>query len=251
MRKKNPPILLTSSVIAYDTGVALSNMNDRIKFAIESISEWLKIDPEFHIVLCDGSNFDFSKIIKQKFASSNIECIFFENNQKKVKELGRGYGEGEIVKYSIYNSNKIIESRCFSKCSSKLWVDNYKEIIEFWNGKFLCKGVFDNVFSPFRKTHLSYIDTRFYISSCEFYEANFLNSHERVNSKTGYSLEDSFLKTIEMQNLKNILTTIQPIIKGTGGGTGVEYKNSIKRIIKEKIRLKLARANIEFKDLFI
>jgi len=249
--KNKIPVLLTSSVVAHDSGVALKDTNERIRLALESVEQWLRIEPTLILVLCDGSNYDFKNIVAERFPSSNIECLYFENNQELVKKHGRGYGEGEIVRYAIENSKSIIMANCFAKCSSKLWVENYKKCLDEWNGILLLKGVFENVFSAFKKTRLSYIDTRFYISSTSIYMNYFQDAHKKININLGYGLEDCFFEVFVKNKIFNSLLKTPPVICGVGGGIGFYYKNSIKRKLKEKLRLNLVRMNKEFTPLFV
>lgn len=92
------PLLLTSSIIAHDQGVKLKDTNARLRHAIESVEQWLRVDPQLPIVLCDGSNFDLRLALSDRFAGATIEYLRFENDQEMVRKFGRGYGEGEIVR---------------------------------------------------------------------------------------------------------------------------------------------------------
>lgn len=250
MTKNKIPVLLTSSVVAHDTGVTLKDTDERIRLALESVEQWLKVEPTPCLVLCDGSSFNFSHIVAEKFPSAQIECLYFENNQALVEKHGRGYGEGEIVRYAVKHSKLIAKTECFAKCTSKLWVENYSQCLKNWNGSLLCKGVFLNVFSFFKKIIFSYIDTRFYIISCACYNNYFENAHLQVDSKLGHSLEDCFFDIFIKYKIDKSLFAIAPVICGVGGGIGFYYKNSVKRKIKEKLRLKLVRMNREFSHLF-
>nr|WP_315463934.1 hypothetical protein [uncultured Rhodoferax sp.] len=244
------PLLLTSSVVAHDKGVSLKDTDARIHHAVEAIERWLAIDPKLPIVICDGSSYDFSKEMQARFPSTNIECLYFENDQHLVRQFGRGYGEGEIVKFAIQHSQTIEKYGCFAKCTSKLWVDNFNACLSFWNGKLLCKGVFLDAFSPLKKINLNYIDTRFYISSTDFYKKYLLDAHQDINVSKGYGLEECFRDVLILSKLHHVLMPIYPIIGGVGGGTGEYYRNPARRLIKEKLRLLIARRSTEFKELF-
>jgi hypothetical protein len=245
------PVLLTSSVIAHDTDVLLKNKDERIRLTLQSVERWLRIDPDISIVICDGSSFDFSRLIAEKFPNTKIECLYFENDQGLVKKYGRGYGEGEIIRHALNHSKSIIASGCFAKCTSKLWVENFKKCAQYWNGRFLCKGVFINVFSFFKKTELSYIDTRFYIVSNTFYRQHFENAHFQIDRAVGHGLENCFHDIVLRDDIRKSLFNVVPIICGVGGGIGTYYKNSLKRRLKEIIRLDIVRMNESFTDLFI
>lgn len=244
------PVLLTSSVIAHDTGVTLKDTEERIRLALESVREWLKLDPTQPIVLCDGSNHDFSAAVSEQFPGATIECLPFENRQEMVRQYGRGYGEGEIVRYALHHSRLIAEAGCFAKCTSKLWVANFRECAAAWNGKLLLKGVFRNVFSPFRPTEFAYIDTRFYIASCDLYRQYFENAHLQIRKDDGHGLEECFRDIFLANHLGQVLLAVPPVICGVGGGTGTYYRNPLKRRLKERLRLWLVRHNRRFAPSF-
>jgi len=244
-----PPILLTSCVKVSDHSVSLKDENDRIKFTIESIEKWLAISPDFRLVICDGSNFDFSKIVIERFPEADIECIYFQNNKEMVGVYGKGYGEGEIVRYAISNSAYLKESDYFAKCTSKLWVENFFDCIKSWNGRFLTKGYFSDVFS-FKNTQFSYIDTRFYLVSKSFYLQNLESEYLNVGGERGLSLEHCFRNVILKNGFENVLFNVPPVICGVGGGSGKYYKNNLKRRVKEVIRLWLVKRNKRFNNLF-
>lgn len=250
MNSKKIPVLLTSSVVAYDTGVALANTEERVRLAVESVAHWLMIDPTLQLVLCDGSSFDFTPIVRVKFPSACIECLYFENSQALVKQHGRGYGEGEIVRHAVRHSRFIAEADCFAKCTSKLWVDNFQQCLEQWNGHLLCKGVFLHVFSPFKKTRFAYIDTRFYIASRSIYSQYFQDAHLLINKALGHGLEECFYGVFIKHRIRHSLFSVPPVICGVGGGTGVYYKNPQLRRLKEKLRLAVVRGKRNFHQMF-
>jgi hypothetical protein len=244
------PVLLTSSVTAYDIGVTLKNTDERTCLALESVEQWLRIDPLLPLVLCDGSDFNFSSIVLEKFPLARIECLHFENNQELVKQHGRGYGEGEIVRYALNNSAFIAAAGCFAKCTSKLWVENYLECLNAWNGELLCKGVFLDSFSISRRTFFSYIDTRFYLASCAAYNKYFVDAHLQIETNRGHGLENCFFDLFSEHKIQHSLFTVPPIICGVGGGTGTHYKNTSLRNSKERLRLNLVKLQRRFTPLF-
>jgi len=244
------PLLLTSSVIAHDNGVKLKETNARLRHTIEGIEKWLKIDASLQIVICDGSGYDLQSKLGHLPSKSTIEFLNFNNDKRLVAKFGRGYGEGEIVRHALENSILIKTAGCFAKCSSKLWVENFHDCLKVWNGYFLCKGVFSNVFSLFRETTFDYIDTRFYVASKLFYERHLLEAHKNIDASAGHSLEECFHDVIVKERIGQSLLPIAPIIHGVGGGTGKYYKNPIKRMLKEKLRVFFVRNNMQYAWLF-
>mgnify|MGYP005805361767 CR=1 FL=1 len=244
------PILLTSSVVAHDKGVRLQDPEERARLAMESILKWRAIAPMNPLVLCDGSDFDFSPSVSTLEGSGAVECLHFRNDVDLVQLHGRGYGEGEIVRYALEHSQLIQSAGCFAKCTSKLWVENFHECISQWNGDLLLKGVFSNVFSPRKATELAYIDTRFYVASVDTYRRFFVRAHHAIRSKEGHGLEETFREIFLNNKLKGRLMCPPPIICGVGGGTGVYYKNTPIRRLKEKWRYALTKRHPLFKRWF-
>jgi hypothetical protein len=245
------PILLTSSVTAYDKGVRLQDAGQRASYALESINRWRQLAPLNPLVLCDGSDFDFSPVVAAVNNSASIECLSFQNNINKVQRQGRGFGEGEIVRFAIENSSFIKNRSCFAKCTSKLWINNFAQCMSQWSNTMLLKGVFNNAFSPIHPTQFAYIDTRFYAMEVEIYKSHFLLAHEAIGTTSGYGLEECFRDVFLSLGCPSNLMSVPPVICGVGGGTGAYYRNTTVRIIKERLRYALIRSNPLFKSWFV
>ncbi|MEQ1879928.1 MAG: hypothetical protein ABL878_03055 [Burkholderiales bacterium] len=244
-----PPLLMTSSAIAMDRTVALIDTGYRVHFTLESIGKWIGLCPDLRIVLCDGSGYDFSGIVRKKFPGSQIECLLFENDKERVAFHGKGYGEGEIIKYALAHSAFLREADWFAKCTAKLWVDNFDSCLQEWNGYFLCKAFFANVFG-FKRTHFEYVDTRFYMVTKEFYARYFAETHLMVGGHHGTSIEHNFKAIVLNNNLKKIMFKSPPVIRGVGGGSGKYYRNNRIRRLKESLRSRIVQSNPLFRDLF-
>ena len=244
------PILITSSITPQDTSVKLSDPQERLFHAIESIENWIRVAPGAPLVICDGSNFDFRPIVSERFPGASIECLFFQNDCSKIRTYGRGYGEGEIIKFALMHSAHLRDSDAFSKCSSKLWVENYSECLRELHGDCLFSGVFKNAFSPTKQIEMVQVDTRFYIVKSGFYLSRLIDAHRKIGVTPGFGLEDSFYSSLTAMGKKMYLFSIPPVIRGVGGGTAEYYKSTWQRIIKEKIRLRIIKRSHNFKNLF-
>ena len=245
-----PPILLTSSVIAMDPTVALKSKESRIFHTLESIEKWRQISPNSHFVICDGSDYDFSDLLNKEFPSLKIESLHFMNNVDLIQKHGKGYGEGEIIRYALDNSIFLREADWFVKCTAKLWVENFNSCILQWNKKFVCKAYFANVFS-LRRSVLEYIDTRFYMVDKDFYLNNFSNAYKNLSLDDGSSIETEFLRVLVDKKLDHCMFRVPPIISGVGGGSGKYYNSSTLRKIKESLRTRFISCSSRFRDLFI
>jgi hypothetical protein len=105
------------------------------------------------------------------------------------------------------------------------------------------------VFS-FKKTKIKFIDTRFYITRKDIYFQYFVDSHSNLGSTNKESIEDVFLNVIINNGMGGVLFSTPPVVCGVGGGSGKYYKKGVVRIIKEKIRARIARSSSQYKKLF-
>jgi hypothetical protein len=230
-----PPLLLTSCVNTSAPFTKLTDTNKRIELTIQSIKEWIRIQKDIKIIICDGSNYDFSTITNELFPTANIECIYFQNSIQLVKLFGKGYGEGEIIDYALRNSTFIRHANFFAKCTSKLWVENYNDCLNSWNGVFKSDCNYTNIKS-INNIEMGYIDTRFYLTSKSFYEKYLSAAHLNVNDIDDRPLERCFKDIITYNNILEFMFPILPIIKGVSGSTELRYQYTLKKIIFDKIR---------------
>lgn len=244
-----PPVLLTSCIYISDYAVKLTEPTDRIKYTIESIEKWLSIAPGIRLVVCDSSGFDFSPLVTDMFPEDDIECLYFVADKNLVQYHGKGYGEGEIIKFALLNSTYLNETDFFAKCTAKLWVENFHDCLKQWNGKFLCNATFTNVFS-IKRTILDHIDTRFYMVNRNFYLTYLLNAHVNLGGTSGIGIEESFRAVILDNKMIGVIFNTPPLIGGVGGGTGKHYNIKYYKKLKENLRYKLARMSSNLKPLF-
>lgn len=230
-----PPILITTCITSSDPLAKLDDPSKRLFHVVEGIQKWLEIHPKASLVLCDGSNFDLMPLISLRFPKADIECLCHTNSSEKISLHGKGYGEGEIIKYALSHSVKLMASSIFIKCTGKLWVENFNDCLKEWNGIFMADAHFTKSFNPYL-AKLDYIDTRFYITDKNFYLENLLNLYLETNYQKDCSLENIFLKKINAIKLKNFIFMSNPIICGVGGGSGTYYKNNKRKYYKKKIK---------------
>lgn len=246
---KLPTLLLTSSAIAHDTSVKLIDTASRIEHTLESIEHWRSIAPHLEIVVCDGSGHDFGPEVQQRFPGHPIECLAFENDRERVARQGKGYGEGEIIRFALKHSTRLQRADSFIKCTGKLWVTNVQDCLAEWQGGLLAFACFENVFSM-KPSRLAYIDTRFYIVDKGFYHHHLEDAHLDVGGSEGLSIEDCFRDVILNRGLTGVLFRTLPEVHGVGGGSGTYYKNNLRRRLKGRLRQRLVQNRPEFAALF-
>ena len=263
MAKKNhelPPILITSCVKTSANYTALRDQNTRIELTVNAINEWLKINSLLKIVVCDGSGINFSGRLRREFPLAQIEFIHFKNNYKLAKIYGKGYGEGQIVEYALKKSKFLKCSPFFAKCTSKLVVKNFMQVIELWNGNFIFDAKFINVgiiknllgLVSVRSISLILIDTRFYIVDKKKYLKFFSKSHLDVRDSERYILEHAFRDVILSHKIRNFMLSFPFLIEGVSGTSGKSYrKNNIFSYIKKCLHRQIIRKHPLYKNFFV
>ena len=243
MSSSTPTLLLTSSIFVSAPFVVLADPGKRVELTIESIKQWIIIAGDLNIVICDGSGYDFTKDVAERFPQSKIECISFKNDVDLVSAYGKGYGEGEIIQYALAQSEYLKHSDYFVKCTSKLWVNNFPVIFKHWNNIFQCQF---GLVSPktFKNAIPHFLDTRFYIANKNYYIEHFGNAYKNVRDQDGYYLEHCFRDVVVNNKLQasSILFPTPPRLEGVSGTSGETYRaaNPIKARFKNfKTRLRL------------
>jgi hypothetical protein len=248
--KNTLPILITSAAKPNDpNSVKLTSFELRRDYTINALKKWQEISPKSSIIICDGSNYCFEKYCKLRNINTNkIEFLSFENHTKRILQLGKGYGESEIIKYALKYSKILNQHEYFVKCTAKLWVSNFNKInTNFYNYSGLFRPYIS--YTPFKPPKIEYIDTRFYITHKDFYLRYLNNLYDYENFPI--SIEELFLRKFLELKVKKIFFYSLPVISGVSGGSGKEYNTKLYRVLKDKIRYQIWRNSKFMKDYFI
>lgn len=215
------PILLTTAVHVSAGKTALTDAALREEAIIVSLKHWAKLPWVTKIVICDGSNFDFTPAIKDLLLSQpglKIECLSFQNDTEAVGRYGKGYGEGEIISYALENSRILANAPAFAKCTGKLWVANFEACAKRFDGRasFLLSG----------RRQVNYVDTRFYIVSKKFFCEQLLHGYVTVRDNEGHYLEHAYAEALEGETSDKVTIWPAPNIEGLSGSSGETYVNT-------------------------
>jgi hypothetical protein len=217
-------LLMPSCAVADAPFTALRQTDQRVALTLEALAHWRRIDADLPIVLCDGSGFDFGPLVAGRFGPGPIEVLRFRNDAERVAAQGKGYGEGQIVAHALGHSQQLSRTAFFGKCTAKLWVDNFPQLLREWNGRFKANvGMGKPTVS--NRSPIRYVDTRFYLASTRFYQAHLMRSHETTCDADGRFLEHAFLDSLRAsgENLPELVFAQLPQIRGTSGSDGQRY----------------------------
>lgn len=231
-------LLITGSIKPKDVPyLTITDPDERLKQYIESICWYIEKSEIKDIVFCENTDYDFDTtylfgLAKQN--NKNLEILQFKGDNDKVSQFGKGWGEGEIIKYCLENSKLIKNKKFFIKVTGRVIVENIDKIKQ--------KISTDECY--FVKLQERVISTVFYVINIDIYNKYFLNEYNNVNDMEGYSLEKVFYNVIEKTkgSLKINSLPLYPRYIGISGSNGNSYqtKNPLKLAIKDiKCRLNI------------
>lgn len=215
----------------------ISDTKIRYEQYIDSIMFYLEHTMANKIVFCENSNFmefEYEKLLhRAKEKNKDFEWLTFQGDNNCIETKGKGYGEGEIIKYALHKSVLLRETNSFAKVTGRLKIKNFDVIMQKIKGQ-------NNYFNAdlFSKRG---IDTRFYFCQKEFYEKHLRDLYLKCDDYNRVSLEKLFYTTL----IKN--TTIHnlpyyPVFVGVSAGNGNVY--SEKMSIKFRIADVLCKCSI-------
>lgn len=217
-------LIITSTVNVNSCLTKLVDPEIRLQQYLSSIIFYIKIKKIDSIIICDNSGYDYSnqKALRElaQTYSKKIEFLSFNNDSTKTMMFGKGYGEGEIMKFIVNNSLLYKnEDKSFFKVTGRVIVSNLEWLIKFTSPN---KNYFQRI-SFYSLRAQDKIDTRFYHIKKDDYKKYLLNSYREVNDNKGFYLEHCFRKSIIENKMKFNFFYILPFIKGVSGSSGVSY----------------------------
>lgn len=234
MSLKRPHLLITSAINPSAPFTSVQDPTVRLKSTIEALKRWgNQLEHLNGITVCDGSGFDLTPHIQD--AGVPCTALAFKNEVEKVDLFGKGFGEGQIVKYALSKCPELAGSDVFVKCTGKLWVDNFAKILRRFNGS----ACFDYI-GGLRPRRL---DTRFYIVSRRFFERRLADAYLNVDDRGGKYLEDVYFDQFRDLRLIDYAMTPVPRVRGLSGSMGIEYGHSILRHSLRNWRTRVAKFN--------
>ena len=218
--------LKVPSTTIVDANERLSQYLSSIEYAIthyKSISQ---------IVFCENTNFacDYSLLAEKAIKNGkNLEILSFKGDYTKIQQKGKGYGEGEIIKYALKKSEILMRCEVFFKLTGRLIIKNMDKIVA------TTPSESSFIYHPktIYKIPKDHIETFFYKVNKNLYLKYLINAYEGVDESRFHYLEHVFyeqLSFLELQSFK-----IAPQITGFSGTSGDPYESGTKETIFENI----------------
>ena len=211
------PLVITSAVAPSSPVCHTSfvGVNPRLLEHLRGVLHWLFFSPVQQLVLCDSTDFDYSPFLtKELIAASGktVEVLRFSGSSEVVARRGKGFGEGELMRFVLNNSSTIRNANAFFKVTGKLWVSNI--------GDFRLRSGQRAYFSqPLRGS--GRVDTRFYYVGKDIFQRDFIDAYERVDDSNGVFLEHAYCQSIPVHEHHSYTGPFLPDIHGISGTTAL------------------------------
>lgn len=200
--------------------LVLKDEEERLRQYIASVRFYISESPFTKIVFCDNSNYQYAEIdTLVKLAQSygkEFEWLAFQGDSSKILVHGKGYGEGEIIRYALDNSKLTAIAHSFAKVTGRLTIGNIDQVIHNAkpNTNYFNRDIY--------RGHGT--DTRFYLCDIDFYKRNLLDAYIETCELPGKecAIEDVFFMRLRgKQHCRNLMAF--PLFYGCSGGNGRDY----------------------------
>lgn len=213
-------ILIMSASIspAKISKLCLRDTETRLRQYCAALQYYIKCKKFDKIVFCDNSNYSYQYETERHEAERckvQLEILKFSSKYQMIEKYGKGYGEGEILKYVIQHSELLAGEDYFYKVTGRLIVTNIALLV-----KRKCKV------AQFNRNLYAYksVDTRFWGINKEQYIQYLEDSFEKVNDDKGRYLEVCYKRDLDKNKIKYQSFCVFPVIDGYSGTIGEKYK---------------------------
>lgn len=201
-----------------DVGMlAINSSEKRRDQTIKAISFFIDHTDIKKIVYCDnsGTHEDEELYYRAQEKGKEFEWLSFLGDVEKTLQKGKGYGEGEIIKYAMEYSRLISESSIIIKCTGRLYVRNTNLMLKLLNKNY-----------SYLDYHDGYIDTRFYVVQKDDYENYLIDAHNSVDDYKKKYIENVFFHIAYKSGDVFKPFLLSPDIVGVSGSMGRIYNDS-------------------------
>lgn len=219
--------------------LVLKDEEERLQQYVASIRFYITASPFSKILFCDNSNYQYPQVDElMKLAQEGgktFEWLTFQGDAEKILVHGKGYGEGEIIRYALEHSKLAANARAFAKVTGRLTISNIFKVVKHTrsNMNYFNRDIY--------RGHSK--DTRFYLCDIDFYKKNLMDAYLETCEIPGKecAIEDIFYTRLRSEkSCRNLMAF--PSFQGCSGGNGKDYSKMPKaRILLYSV---LCRINI-------
>jgi len=148
----------------------------------------------------------------------DVEQISYYQDEQQLRLKGKGYGEGELLRFALENSITLETEDSFFKCTGKVHCRNFESIINMINHNKL-QSIFWRHLGDGGSLQ-QWADIRFFFTTKEFCKESLIPAYQKANDTEAAAEYFVF----HLLNEKLIAGKApRPLLSGFEGGTGKQY----------------------------
>ncbi len=182
------------------------------------------------IVIADATGqtlLDESDVLLLTQMGLEVEQVHYLQDNDRVIEKGKGYGEGALIKFALEHSKLLQTVDHFFKCTGKVYCRNFLEIKSL-----IQKNKIQTIFWR-DELNPSLVDTRFFYATKKFTSEYLLPAFEHVDDRHHIFSEHCAMK-MAREKLKQA-ASIRPMLSGFSGTTNQPYFDSNLGLLDQKL----------------
>jgi hypothetical protein len=218
------PILITSA-IAPPANTPMLRMTDSTMRSITTkaaIFFWVG-QGQKSIVICDATA--ASVLSPEELATIGklgvaIEQLAYQQDDALLAQRGKGFAEGQLIKFAVENSRLLRQSDYFFKCTGKMFCRNFAAI-----GNLIARNNIANMFWKLFESSLvdrNLVDARFFYTSISDFQRLILPAYEQATETS--ILEYHLSLSLDSQLQRG--TSFRPQLSGFSGLSGNQCQES-------------------------
>lgn len=211
-------LIMTATVVpAQIHELCLRDAETRLQQYCSALQFYIRCKKFDKIVFCDNSNYEYEYIKEKNLAKKRgvlLEILKFTSDYRLVEKYGKGYGEGEILKYVVLHSDLLKDEEYFYKVTGRLIVKNISHLVKAKERE-----------ACFLLNLYAYhsLDTRFWGMEKKVFAQYLMESYKKVNDEQGKYLEMCYKEKLERNGVSYRPFRLYPCIKGYSGTVGKVY----------------------------
>lgn len=231
MTTDNCALILPSSVYSAARLTVLLDPEERARQYIDALSWYIRETTLKKIIVCDNTGYSYPSSLQQLAAAcgKKLELLSFSGDAFAVENYGKGYGEGEIMEYTMTHSLLLQEVEGFIKATGRLKVVNINKIVQGIDTA-------ENYFMPISLLRPRFlvpraarpcVEVRVYYVTRAFFNEVLLTAYKTVRDDETFFLEHAYHQAIA-RNPRFIEKVkcfpVAPEITGMSGSNGWIFK---------------------------
>lgn len=173
-----------------------------------------------NIVIADATGINLLNVDDLSYLSQmgiQVEQINYTQDHNAIISKGKGFGEGELINFSLSNSKLLQRYDSFFKCTGKVHCRNFNEIEQM-----ISQNNVSNIFWHFMDNTMvkPWVDTRFFYADKNFARSKIIPIYKSCDDKV--AAIEHLLYPLLNDDLSQA-KAVRPLLSGFSGGTGLPY----------------------------